>query len=583
MLDVLGQGSVKVGPKSLVRFGEVGDGSAGDGLRLVLETGEMEVDAADADVLKLVLGGPGGESVRLRKGAKVRWHFDEAERLRLDVSEGEVEVLHEGESTELGAGESFLLGEAERLPDESERADAGGPAKAEAGVGDADVEPDEGITIRGLRGVEVEIKAPGEESFKRARRGKLALVPGTAIKVTGRKGLELPGPGGAAVLLQPGSSAVFGGTQGERLKVGLNGGSAEARSSGSGVAALTVPGGSAETAHLGGAPTFAAKVRDRGSTTISVRSGAALVRSGDRVETVYTGGEAVLGAQKLSVVTPHESPPVFQGSAVVYDPQRMGNFTVRFQAIEGCSTYAVHVKRGGSTYVEAVTDRPMLVVTNAEYGDYQWRATCVVDGSPDWSKAQEGRVTRRGDSSGSFTLPTKAPRSSLDSDGRVYTVTYQNRLPEITLRWSKAPPASGYSLEVVDDRTGRKVHKSRSARAARGFRSGFFKEGRYYWFFRAEGVTKGAASPITSAIISFDNVTPAIQIIEPREGASASGTVRLRGVATVGSKIQANGVDVNLGGDYRFDQQVPVGRGNMLIIRVTAPRRGTGYYIRHLN
>jgi hypothetical protein len=179
-------------------------------------------------------------------------------------------------------------------------------------------------------------------------------------------------------------------------------------------------------------------------------------------------------------------------------------------------------------------------------------------------------------------LPTKAPRSTLDTDGRTYTVTYQNRLPALTLRWSRAPEASSYTLEVTRDSTGQKVYRGQTERPAASFRSGFFREGRYFWFFRAEGGEGRSTSPITWANITFDNVAPTVQILEPRNGASASGTVRVRGVAVVGSRVRANGVDLDLTSNYRFDQQVPVRGNGLLIITVTTPR-GTGHYLRHLN
>jgi hypothetical protein len=170
----------------------------------------------------------------------------------------------------------------------------------------------------------------------------------------------------------------------------------------------------------------------------------------------------------------------------------------------------------------------------------------------------------------------------LDSNGKTYNVTYQNRLPAITLRWSDAPEASRYRLQVYNDASGRLVYGASHINPTRSFRSGFFREGRYYWFFRAEGETTGPrASKVTKARIAYDNVTPAIYIAEPREGAPASGSIRVRGRAAVGSKVRVNGTSLDLGGDYRFDQVIPTG-GNLLIFRVSTPGRGTGLYLRHL-
>lgn len=591
-LEVYGQGAIKIGPRSLVRIG-VPDPSAprDDGLRLVLETGEMEVEANVDDAPPLVLAGPSGERVRVEPGSRIRMLFDEAERLRLEVEEGTSQIEQRGETAEVAAGETFRFGLAERLADQAEPVpDAGvvdaGPADAGAVAQPFDAGPDagplQGVAIRNLGGGDIEIRPPGEEEYRPAGRRRLTVEPGTAIRVSGGRGVTIECCGGASVELAPGAQAVVRGVQGDRLSLGLRAGRAEARGGAGGVVALDAPGGSVETARTGVNASFQAAVRDRTSTRISVRAGAVDASTGGRRERVYTGGEIILGEASLRITRSAEVRPVFHGSAVVFDPQPEGSFTIRFEPIPDCSIYAIRVDRGESWHIDALTEAPFLALRDVGYGEYRWRAGCMVDGRPDWSQAREGRISRHSDRSGSFVMPTKAPRSTLDSDGRSYTVTYQNLLPAIALRWSRAPEAPSYTLEVVEDRTGRRVHRGRSSRPAAGFRSGFFRDGRYYWYFRAEGEGQSATSPVTFVQIAFDNVTPAVRIIEPREGAPASGSVRVRGVATVGSSVTANGVPLDLGADYRFDQQVPVGADGLLIIRVASPRRGVGHYLRHL-
>ncbi len=587
-LEVFGQGQVKVGPGSLVRFSEVqqqGDSQANNEVRLVLENGELLVETEYAGAPALIISGPGGAQVRLGQGSRARWIFDDAEQLQLNVEAGSASVEQGGATTEIAAGQSFFLGEAEALVFENPPVpDAGAPTPIPIDAGPPDgaadaAEEAEGLLVRGLGRDSLEVRAPGEDSFTRAR-GRVQLEPGAELRVTGSRAITLNGPDGAVVNLQPGARATFRGVAGGRIRVSLAGGAAEGRSGGGGIADVTVPGGAVETVPIGGTSAFLATVRDRRSTRVNVREGLAQVSSGGRRERLLTGAETILGGADFRITRSHEAPPVFQGgSAVVYDPQRSGNFTIRFPAIPECETYMIRVDHGGRRHLEAVTDRPILALRNVEYGDYSWRAACLVDGVPQMSDRM-GKIARRADASRA-ALPTKAPRSTLDSDGRSYTVTYQNRLPAISLRWSKAPEATSYALEVVDDRSGRKIHRGSSSRPAQSFKSGFFREGRYLWFFRAQVGGKRVTSPITKANISYDNVAPAIQILEPQNGAPASGAVRVRGVAVIGSKIVANGVTLSLGGDYRFDQQVPV-RGNLLILRVTAPRRGTGYYLRHL-
>jgi hypothetical protein len=255
---------------------------------------------------------------------------------------------------------------------------------------------------------------------------------------------------------------------------------------------------------------------------------------------------------------------------------------VRFSPIDDCQLYGVEVRHRGKRMVDAVTSRPWMALHDVPYGDYRWTARCLESGSGTTStESRDGRINRIADASGRVLMPTKAPRNSLDSTGRTYSITYQNRLPAISLRWSNAPTATAFRLEVFDDARGR-VFSGQLRRASKGFRSGFFREGSYYWFFRSTGGTKNATSPVTRARITYDNVRPTIHIAEPLNGTAASGSVRVRGTAAVGSTVLVNGVQVQLDGNYRFDQQVPVGSGGLLIFRVTTPGRGTGLYLRHL-
>lgn len=398
-LTVRGQGTVRVGPGSLVRFGEIGAEEGGEeGLRLTLETGELEVDASDTDAPTLVLGGPGGQRIHLEPGTRLRMQFDDAERLRLDITEGATRIEGEGEATELEAGESFLFGDAERLETEpdtpSEPVDAGVASDAATDAGDADQEPASGVTARNLGRAEVEVRGPEAEEFTRARRARLTLEPGTAVQVTGGEGLELRGPEGATVTLQPGSRAVIRGIRGDRLMVGLGGGRARAASSGAGVADLTVPGGTVETENTGAAPAFLATVRDRRSTRVNVTSGAAVVTSDGRRERVLTGAEVIVGAGRLNISRTRDLPPVMSSSGILFDPQRQGAFTIRFQPIPECELYVIEVDRNGRRHTEALTERPSLALSNVEYGEYRWRAGCLVDGEPTFADAREGRISR---------------------------------------------------------------------------------------------------------------------------------------------------------------------------------------------
>lgn len=590
-LEIFGHGTIRVTPGSTVRFTQ-GGAQGGQELGLLIENGALEASLDQAsDAPLLVLDGRGG-SARLESGSKAKLFIGDGEQLNLEVEVGRAKVEEGGRSSDVEAGASYRFGEERPVPTQITDADIeGGVGEGDAGDdagdagADAESEEMEGVPLKLGRGAKVVIRLPGEEEYSPiGKRRRLVLEPGTAVKVS-RGDVQIAGPDGASVKLMDGAQGVVIGSSGARLAVRLGGGSAEASSGGGGVASLSLPGGSAETSPASYAA-FKARVLSKTRSRINVTSGVAIVNSGGETKRAETGTEVTLtGDKRLSLAPMGEVRPFLpSGSAVVHDPRRMGGFTIRFQPIANCSEYLVKVQSRGKRVLEAISTRPKIALDNLGYGGYQWRASCLTpsEGSELPADERDGRVTRVGDRSGHVRLPTKAPRNALESDGRRYVVTYQNLLPAITLRWSQAPQASSYRLEVYDDASGRRVHAGSHNNPRSSFKSGFFRDGRYYWFFRANGVKGKAVSPVTKARIEFNNVLPRIHIIEPREGSAASGSVRVRGVVAVGSSVTVNGVSLQLTGDFRFDQTVPVGPGGLLVFAVATPGRGSGLYLRHL-
>jgi hypothetical protein len=576
-----------------VRFTSQPGGAGGaKQLGLLIEDGALEAAVGSSDAPLLILDGRGGRT-RLAAGTKAKLVIGEGEQLSVEVASGHAEVEEGSRVSKVGAGGSYTFGRSATGADAG--ADAARPGAADAGsVGaeatDAAAELDAdadlaGVGFKLLKGARLEIRAPGEEEFKAPEGRHLVLAPGTAIKVS-QGSVEIHGPSGAAVVFHEGASGVIGGSSGTRLAVRLGGGTLEARSDGGGAVVVDMPGGEAETAAGGGAAAFMAKTLSKTSSRVNVTSGLAVIRAGGQTAEAETCSEVVLDAAKsLSISEAEEVRPVLpSGSAVLHDPQRDGGFTIRFQPIEGCAQYRISVRSKGMRTVDAITSQPRVSLDGVSYGSFDWQASCARASSGDVAPAdtRSGRITRVADRSGNVRLPTTAPQNSLETDGRRYVVTYQNKLPAITLRWTRSTPASSYQLEVFDDETGARVHSSSGAKASHGFRSGFFRDGSYYWFFRAAGAKERAVSPVTKMSISFDNVLPAINIIEPREGDPGGGAVRVRGVVAVGSSVSVNGVELQLTSDFRFDQQVGVGPGGLLIFRVSTPGRGSGIYLRHL-
>jgi hypothetical protein len=596
VLDISGHGALKVARSSLVRFTSLGGADRGGSeLRLSIENGSLEASSSpEADAPLLVIDGPTG-LLRLRRGATASLTVEEGRQVRLNLIVGAAEIESEDGTTEVVAGQTLVLtiGEAGRVRAEvlgDQARDAGAvaaadasapPLQADANLADMALDGTGGaVTVRLTDQAALEVRAPGSEEWAPTPRRRADVAPGTAFRVVGAGTAEIVGPQGALVVAFEGASGVVVGADGGSVRVRLGGGRAEGATTGAGTAVLVVPGGQVSTGHVGSSAAFRAAVVDRSSTRVNVTGGVATVVTDTGSAEVETGAEVMLrSGANPAVAAPREVQPVVAGgSGVIFDAQKLGDFTARFDPINGCRVYTVDLQAPGRAKNAVVTSRPWVAVHSSPYGSYRWVAKCIgaADGAALPAETREGRVSRAADGSGRRSLPSAAPRNSLDTSGGTFAVMYQNRPPAITLRWTKAPAAATYDLQVRDT-SGRVVHSGQHAKASHSFRSGFFQDGQYFWFWRGAGTT----SPVTKMRIEYDQQTPAIYIAEPENGAGGGGSVRVRGEAAVGSTVTVNGVPLELGPDYRFDQVVPAGK-NLLVFRVATPGRGTGIYLRHL-
>jgi hypothetical protein len=630
-IAIVGEGEVAIGPDSVVRFI---DRTSAEGARpevgLQIESGSLlMVTSAIEDAPALAVINPAGV-LRLSPGAQSEITIDQDQQVELNVTVGSAQLESSQGEVFLGAGVRTALdiGNGQRLPgrvlagrvvvrregseqtfsrgdsfDLSRRArtvDAASettPDAESAPVADATTDepalsaPNSGgreltsLRLRRRARTILQAKVPGGETFRRITRRSYKLQPGTILRVgPGGAPLVLPGPGGAVAVVQPGSVVEFEGVDDSTLLLSLRQGQVTGRTSGSGTTSVAMPGGSTETRRLGSSAAFAATVLGPHSSRVSVSAGMAFVNAGGASARAATGATVTLrDGQPPGVAQRSELPLAFPGNTVINDSRPRGAFTVRIPAIKGCRLYAIEVKRGKRLLLDSVSTRPSFNLTDIGYGHFRWRAGCVRQGQIDWSGGKRGQLGRRRDRSGTVVLPSTPPRSTLDSDGRNYTVLYQNLLPVITLKWTRAPQSEGYNLQVFDDLRGKRIYASNASRAQHTFQPGFFNEGTYYWIFHAGGEGPERSSKISRLRVGFNNVMPSIQITEPRPGSPARARVRVRGIVTKGSAVTANGVLLGLDRTHRFDQEVPVGPGKMVVFRVTTRRRGTQYYLRHLS
>jgi hypothetical protein len=205
-------------------------------------------------------------------------------------------------------------------------------------------------------------------------------------------------------------------------------------------------------------------------------------------------------------------------------------------------------------------------------GSYRYSVRCLGDTAGSSRGNGLLRIVR---DSGGRSLPRTAPKISLDADGRRYNLRYQNLLPELRLRWPRAPEAESYQLELIPE-TGPPIREQANKPEIR-LRSGRVREGEYKF-----SLSSGAArSPETALRVTFDDTARTAQLTEPKDFAfSAGSSVRVAGAALASSIVRVGNVPLPLGGDGRFADAVTVAAGRALAVRVQHPIAGVHYYVR---
>lgn len=208
-------------------------------------------------------------------------------------------------------------------------------------------------------------------------------------------------------------------------------------------------------------------------------------------------------------------------------------------------------------------------------GRNRYRVYCEKDGAlvPAADKARSRGTIRVLRDAGHRRVKTRAPANSVDTDGRTYRLLYQNRKPTITFVWPDAPAGSKYELTITPAHGRARSYHSGKPRYT--LRSGKLAEGSYRVRMSIPG---GARSPETRVVLDFDNAAPVAQLEAATFG---PGGVEVRGLATVGSRVSINGVDVPLDDHYRFHSRVELPTGRRAIaVKIVRQGGAVHYYVR---
>ena len=205
-----------------------------------------------------------------------------------------------------------------------------------------------------------------------------------------------------------------------------------------------------------------------------------------------------------------------------------------------------------------------------EPGKYRYELRCA-NGA---SAAAAGTVQVLKDSA-SRRLSSHPPETTLQADGREYTVLYQNHLPEITLVWRDAP--AGKALRLVHEFE-QKTTALPLTEARYAFASGSLEEGTHVLHF--EGTD--AVSRRTTVHVAFDNATPKASIATASSLPTRAGEpVTIAGTALSGWSVAVEEQAAKPDAQGRFSSSAlwPSER-RALTIRLSHPLRGVHLYLR---
>jgi hypothetical protein len=554
---LLPAGGLVLGANSQVRFGR-GEQRVG------LEVGEAEIESGEegfvvtTDIGKATVDPSSRVSVSVRDGT-----------LRFQVLVGAATIEESsGEQKELAAGDTASLTAANRQPPAPVKQDS--PPASEA-----DAAPPPGVRVT-VRGSGARARGPTDGDWRDLHAGRGAVAPGTRVRLDRHTGIVLARRDGRATI--HGAADFVVGGDGEPIARATRGSATLA--AGHGDVVLTVPGG-AIIARRRGHSRAQVQVGPHKRSVVTAERGVVAIRAGDREKSLPAGERASLSSKgRIQVMSKAPRRADFTipagESAVVHAPRPPVAVRVRFaRACPGAGVVELAADRSFDS-PEMVSRGAGNAIVRVPGGTRYYRVRCVAGGEPG-DTAARGRLRVRRDP-GSAPLAKKPAHTTLDADGRRYTVLYQNLLPALTFHWQR-PAASDLDLHVL--RRGGKEKVVSAPQARVDVSSGTLKEGHYAWWFQSRK-TPAIRSPRTRLVVRFDNAASTAYVRRPAVGARWKRShVRVSGSTIRGWKVSVGGKPIPTDEQRRFEGVAAVPQGDRaLAIRFAHPSRGVHYYLR---
>jgi hypothetical protein len=553
----LGEGSeIALEEKTLIRF--LASKKPGRTRRLNVEMGQASVSVGDA---AFTLETSFGDAL-IQPNSKLL--LTRGERgIAFEVAIGSAELEVGGKHQKLEKGTKIEIGMDLAI---IEPAPSTSGAPPDAAVPDPVEEDPSKIGVE-INGDGAQVKAPGAKEFTSLAPGASTLAPGSTLKLSSGTSAHVQTASSDTTLSGPGE---FDLGNANDLRVRTKGGTI-----------VLAPKTQDSTVQVNGGQVVAHKgsrarlATDKTGTQVTVSIGDVDLRGTKNSETLRTGEEGRLEntgrARRTRSLGLGRADLLGQpgDSLVVHDPRPPT--TVGFAIPEQCEGRAI-VELDGAAIANASGEKVINVAFGS--GSRSYRVRCVDQEGNAAATVGEGNVIVLADA-GTRRLPTSAPATNVDTDGRTYTVLYQNRLPRISVQWSKAPEGGPFKLQATHP--GGRSETLSSATPSYAFSPGALAEGVHQFTF-----SKGdRRSRVTTVNVRFDNASPTASLSSPGEGSFAAGsTVTLSGTALPGWTVSAEGTTLPLDGEERFSGQVAAPGGRALAIRFSHPQRGTHIYLR---
>ncbi|MBN1610796.1 MAG: FecR domain-containing protein [Polyangiaceae bacterium] len=535
---------------------------------LDVQAGSVTIEAGGAELLLRTQMGLAridpGSIVQVGSGKKGLRLFVRVGKARLEAAGKQTETLHAGQGIEIGVGLAVL----ERFGEEAASVPSGAPTAPVEAVAKPLV--DFGQLVVKVEGPGTSLKAPGDKAWSRLDSGDVRVAPGSELRLASGANAEVQGGRQTARLGGPGQYAIGGSP--DRF-VSLVSGSTVLTADGTDVG-LRVADGSVVARGSQTKSVAEVKLDHQRLVGIVARQGIVVVKIGGRQETLRAGEKVTIGAKGQVKVTGRgigffDVTVNAGGSLALHDPNPPTAVGFVFGSVCPARAMVELMRRGSVADAAVATGQANLRVPS---GASLYRVRCLDESGVEGPVAAQGSVAVIHDA-GTAPLAAGAPSTFVDTDGRAYTVLYQNRLPTVLVRWPHPPKASSYVL----------VHQSPSgtrslttAQPEYTFRSGAVVEGRHVLTFQ----TGSAQSRPATVVVRFDPAAPKASINSPSDGGFAPGaSVTVSGSALPDWRVFVGDRELPVDDVRRFSGPATAG-DRVLLIRFQHPRRGSDLYLR---